>query len=88
MPEARNYIFQHTELAEILIKQLDIHEGLWAVYFEFNLMGANLPTPGDNKVFAPAAINFISKVGIQRQDAPSNLTVDAAKVNPRKLSKK
>ena len=84
MAEARNYIFDHREVAELLIKQQDIHTGLWTVYFEFGFTAATVPTGPDMKTFAPASINFINKVGIQRVEIPSNLSVDAAVVNPRK----
>lgn len=82
MPETKNYIFSHIELAELLIKKLDLHEGLWGVYFEFGLQGANVPTTPDMKTLLPAAISFVQRVGIQRFDSPNNLTVDAARVNP------
>jgi hypothetical protein len=82
MPEPKNYVFGHTELTELLIKNLNIHEGLWGIYFEFGLGGANIPTGPDGKTFAPAAISFIQKVGIQKLDTPSNLSVDASIVNP------
>jgi hypothetical protein len=82
MPEVKNFVFSHTELAEILIKKLELHEGLWGVYFELGLGGANVPTTPDGKTLTPAAVSFIKNVGIQRYDSPSNLTVDAAQVNP------
>jgi hypothetical protein len=82
MPETKNYIFNHLELAEILIKRLDLHEGFWGVYFEFGHAGANVPTSPDSKSFQPAAITIIQRVGIQRFDVANNLTVDAAQVNP------
>jgi hypothetical protein len=84
MPEIKNYAFAHKELAEILVKNLDIHEGFWGVYFELGLGGANVPTTPDQKILTPAAIALIQKVGIQRFDTENNLTVDAAKVNPAK----
>jgi hypothetical protein len=82
MPEVKNYTFNYTELAELIIKKLDIHEGLWGIYFEFVLGGANVPTSPDAKSLAPAAITMIKSVGIQRFDEPNSLTVDAAIVNP------
>ena len=82
MPEARNYVFGHTELAEILVKKLDIHEGLWGVYIEFSFTGANINTGPDAKSLAPASIAAVKAIGIQRFEAPNNLTVDAAIVNP------
>jgi hypothetical protein len=82
MPETKNYTFSYTELAEILVKKLDIHEGLWGIYVEFSLGAANVPASPDGKSIAPAAIAAIKGLGIQRFDAPNNLTVDAAIVNP------
>ena len=82
MPETKNYLFGYTELAEILVKKLDIHEGLWGLYIEFNFGAANVNAGPDSKSFAPAAITAIKSIGIQRFDAPNNLTVDAAVVNP------
>jgi hypothetical protein len=81
VPEVKNYTFDHTELAEILVRKLDIKEGLWGVYLEFGFSGANLPTSPDGKTLSPAVINFVNKIGIQRFDVPNNLAVDAAKIN-------
>jgi len=82
MPETKNYTFSYTELAELLVKKLDIHEGLWGIYVEFTLGAANVPASPDGKSIAPAAISAIKGIGIQRFDAANNLTVDAAVVNP------
>jgi hypothetical protein len=82
MPETKNYIFNHTELAELLVKKLDLHEGFWGLYFEFGLTGANVPTSPDGKTVMPAAITVVQKVGIQRFDSANSLTVDAAQINP------
>jgi hypothetical protein len=82
MPETKNYTFSYTELAAILVKELDLHEGLWGIYVEFSLGAANVPASPDGKTIAPAAIAAIKGIGIQRFDAPNNLTVDAAIVNP------
>jgi hypothetical protein len=82
MPETKNYVFGYTELAELMIKKLDLHEGLWGIYVEFTLGAANVPTSPDNKTIAPAAIAAIKGIGVQRFEAPNNLTVDAAVVNP------
>ena len=82
MPEVKNYTFEHTELAEILIRKLDLHEGFWGVYIEFGLVGANVPSGPDGKTVLPAAIDFVRKIGIQRFDEPNSLTVDASQANP------
>jgi hypothetical protein len=82
MAEPRQITFAYQELAEILIRQQDIHEGLWAVFVEFGIGGANIsPGPGADAV--PAAIVPIQRMGIQKfDDEVPGLTVDAAKVNP------
>jgi transcriptional regulator with XRE-family HTH domain len=82
MPEIKNYTFEHTELAAILVRKLDIHEGFWGVFIEFAFSAANLPAGPDGKTFLPASINFVKKIGIQRFEEPTNLTVDAAELNP------
>lgn len=68
-------------MAEALIRYNDIHEGLWGIYIEFGLGAANVgPEPGGD-VF-PTAIVPVKKIGLQKFEEPSNLAVDAAKVNP------
>lgn len=87
MPEVKSYVYSHVELAELLVKKLDIHEGFWGVYFELGHGAANMPTGPDLKSsLQPASITIIQKVGIQKFDSPNNLTVDAAVVNPAKPS--
>lgn len=89
MAEAKNYVFDHRELAELLVKQQDIHEGLWGIYVEFGFAAANVNSdPTGGKVLLPTALSIVQKVGIQQFPEPSNLTVDAAKVNPRKSTKR
>ncbi len=82
MPKARGQIiFSYQELAETLVRQQGIHEGLWGIYVEFNITATNLNGPEGNIV--PAAIVPVQKVGIQRFDTEiEGLTVDAAVVNP------
>ena len=80
MAEIQNYTFDYKEIAEALIKKQGIHEGLWGIYMEFGIAGANAgPTEG---TLLPAAVVPVVKVGIQRFDKPNNLTVDAAQANP------
>jgi len=71
-----------------LIKNLDVHEGLWGIYLEFQFTATNIPTASDGKSFLPAAVSIVKKLGIQRFDQPSNFTVDAAEVNPGGVKKK
>ena len=82
MAEPRQIAFPYQQLAEILVKQQDIHEGLWGIYIELGIGGANVsPAPGASVV--PAAIVPLQRMGIQRFDEEvEGLTVDAAVVNP------
>jgi len=80
MGESTMYVFTYKELAEVLVKKQDIHDGLWGVYVKFTLGAANIPDP--NGMLIPAAISGIQEIGIQRFDQANNLTVDAAQVNP------
>jgi len=82
MPETKNIVFNHKEVAEALVRKADIHEGLWGLYVEFGIAAANVgssPEEGLN----PAAIVPILKLGIQKFEKPNNLTVDASEVNPK-----
>src|SRR4051794_29320964 len=81
MPEVRNITFSHEELAQILVREHDLHEGLWAIYLEFGLAAANINLVSEDNL-TPAAIVPVVKIGIQRFDEPNSLTVDAAEVNP------
>ena len=75
-------VFSHKEVAAALIKEQDIHEGLWGVYIEFGIGAANIGAPGDEANVVPAAIVPVQRMGIQRFEEPNSLTVDAAEVNP------
>ncbi len=80
MAEPRQLTFSYQELAEILVKQQGIHEGLWGIYAEFGLGAANVPAPGGS---VPAAVIPLQRMGIQKFDIEvEGLTVDAAVVNP------
>jgi len=81
MPETKVTTFTHKEVVEALILYNEIHEGLWDLYLEFGLAAANVG-PGPEGNFTPAAIVPVQKIGIQRTERMTNLTVDAALVNP------
>jgi hypothetical protein len=82
MAEATHIMFELTEVVEVLIKKQGLHEGLWGLSVEFGLGAANIPTGPDGKTLMPAAINTVQHIGIKKYDEPTNLTVDAAEVNP------
>ena len=81
MPETKNIVFSHKEVVEALIRYNNIHEGLWDLYLEFGLAAANIG-PGPGGELSPAAIVPVQKIGLQRSETSSNLTADAAVVNP------
>jgi len=85
MPKKETKTFTYSQLAELLVKESDIHEGHWGLFLRFGLGGGNLPIgdPGGQMVFRPAAIVPVTEIGIQEFDDPNPLTVDAAKVNPK-----
>ena len=83
MPETQNFVFDHRELATALVKQQSIHEGLWGIYIEFGIAGANISSDPNGTSVVPAAIVPVLKIGIQRFPKSNNLTVDAATVNPK-----
>lgn len=73
------YTFTYKEVAEALVKEKGIREGLWGVYIKFGISGTNIgPNVNDMR---PAAIVPILEIGIQKFKEESNLTVDAAIIN-------
>lgn len=81
MSNASPIFLDHQQIAEILVKNQNIHEGLWGIAVEFGLGATNAGNSVTGQVH-PAAVIPVLRIGLQRFDAPSNLTVDAAKVNP------
>ncbi|MFO7903003.1 MAG: hypothetical protein R6U98_10100 [Pirellulaceae bacterium] len=77
--------FSHKQLAKILVKHADIHQGHWAISIDFGLGAANIPIAEANDSFSlqPTALVPIRSIGIVRHDEPNPLTVNAAKVNPK-----
>ncbi len=82
MAEPRQIAFSYQEIAELLVKQQGIHEGLWGIFVEFGIGAANVsPTPDGAAV--PTAIVPIQRMGIIKADQEiPGITVDAAVVNP------
>lgn len=70
------------DLAEILVKHFDFHEGLYDVGVEFNIAVGKVGTAPAS--VAPGAVISIGGVGISRVLKSGPGTVDAAEVNPLK----
>jgi hypothetical protein len=80
MPETSQIVFRHKELVELMLKQQGIHEGIWGLFIKFSLGASNVgPTQTD---LLPAAIVAVTEIGLQKFEQETNLSVDAAKVNP------
>ncbi len=74
------HTFTYKELAEILVKHQNIHDGFWGLYIKFGISAANIgPTPKD---ILPAAIIPVVELGIQEFKEENNLSVDASIINP------
>ena len=80
MAEINQYVFKYKEIAEALVKRLEINEGFWGIYMEFGIKGANIG-PSDDELM-PAALVPVVKMGLQRFESENSLSVDASKVNP------
>jgi len=81
MADVEKFTFSHKELAGILVKHLDLHEGIWGLYVEFGLKATNIATSEDTQI--PAAVVPLLKLGLQKFEKETTLSADASKVNPR-----
>ncbi|MCU1263888.1 MAG: hypothetical protein JWM21_206 [Acidobacteria bacterium] len=80
MPEANQIGYSFKELATLMIRDRDIHEGYWGVFARFGITATNFgASEADIK---PSAIVPIVELGLQKFEELNNLSVDAAKVNP------
>jgi len=93
MAEVEKLVFDYKEIVTALLQKENIHEGIWALYMEFGIAAANMafgvgePPEGKTPAEAPTevtptAIIPIQKIGIVRANHISNISVDAAIVNP------
>jgi hypothetical protein len=85
MGEASQITFSYKEVVEALVKKQGIHEGIWGLFIKFGISGTNLgPNPDDVK---PAAIIPVLEIGLQKFEKENNISVDAARVNPERITK-
>lgn len=73
------------DLAAVLVKHYDIHDGRYDLLLEFQI-GMGLVGP-DPTALTPGAMIGISKVGLIKSMADGPTTVDAAIVNPKKKTR-
>ena len=79
--QAATLVTPHKQVAEALIKHHGLHEGIWGLFVRFGIAASNVG-PDDSQL-VPAAIIPIVEIGLQKFAKETNLSVDAAKVNPR-----
>jgi hypothetical protein len=83
MVEPTQFKFNWTEVAELLIKKADIHDGRWVVVPEYTFNAGILGTnPVDSKPGVALLLNSLQLVKADA-NAPPQLVVDAAKANPK-----
>lgn len=86
MAEAKQFVFDFKELAELLVRRQAINEGHWGIFVRFGIQGANVSRGESDLV--PAAIVPILEIGIQKFDEPNPLTVDATKIGSEEKKRK
>ena len=87
MAESNQYTMTLKEVAELIVKKIDVHEGSWSLLLGVQIGVGNFgPTP--DQTF-PGATVTIQQIGIQRVDPnspvinPGSVVVNAAVVNPK-----
>ena len=91
MAEINQYMLSHTELTEIILRHLNVHEGRWLISLNIQTGIGHFALGPDQPPY-PGAAFTIAQVGINRvlEGAPlppNALVVEAEKVNPRAKSK-
>jgi hypothetical protein len=89
MAEATQYAFELKEIGELLVKNKEIHSGLWDVSFDLSLAAGVMGAASESAV--PSALIQIMRATLTKhpEGQPANAaTVDAAEVNPHVKSKK
>jgi len=86
MADVTQYTLPLRELIELIIKNSDVHDGIWSLAVGMQVTtGSFGPSPDQS---FPGAALAVNQIGIQRMDPsapinPGSIVVDAAKVNPR-----
>jgi len=80
-PESETIVTSHKKVVEALIKLHGIHEGTWGLFVRFGLAASNVGE--DQQHLMPAAILPVVEIGLQRFKDETNISLDAAKVNPK-----
>ena len=76
------YEFDIHELTEILIKQKNIHEGIYQLRMDFRI-ASGLLAPAEDTKKLPGLMFGLCGVVIEQAKEPNDYTIDAAKINPK-----
>jgi len=84
MVETTQFMFDLRDVLADLIKRQGLRQGRWKIICELGFAGTNatVPSPEGAPQVKPAAMVIIQRVGLSKTDEVSNLTMDAAEVNP------
>ena len=85
MSEIDKYTFSYKEVVVALVKEQGLHEGIWMLQIEFGIGAINAGPTEEHMM--PTAMIPVVKIGLTKTAKESNLSVDAAKVNPAKPAK-
>ena len=84
MAEPTQIVFSHKEVAEALITQQGIRDGIWGLYIKFGIKGMNVGSSDDD--LQPTAVVPILQIGLQKFDKVNNISVDAARIGEKQLN--
>lgn len=80
MAEITQIQYKLKEIAELMVKDRGLHEGLWMVQVVFGFAAINTgPNPDD---LYPTAMVPVQSIGLARVTEVGPLTVDASIANP------
>lgn len=85
MAEPNRYEFSYKEVAEALVRQQGIKEGIWSVTLKFGI-GAIRSGASPNEA-VPTAVVPIAAIGLGKVDKVDHLSVDASTLSPRPKKK-
>ena len=78
--QTQTIVTSHKMVVEALVKLNGLHEGIWGLFVRFGIGAINA---GENEQqLVPAAIIPVVEIGLQKFEKETNISVDAAKVNP------
>lgn len=75
--------FSFRDVIEAMIRRENIHSGIWSLQLTFGLKAATFAEETTNE-HSPGVMVPILGIAIARTDKDGPLSVDAAKVNPKK----